>query len=574
MKNILLHLRKYIKETILGPTFKLFEACLELLVPLIVAYIVDNGINNEKGINKDLIIYSCLVMIGIAFLGFAFSITAQYFSAKAAVGASTSLRSSLYKKIQSLSYSELDKMGTSTLITRMTSDVNQVQTGINLTLRLFLRSPIIVFGALIMAFTISPRLALIFIVVIILLLFIVLGVMFICIPLYKKVQNKLDSVTLSTRENLVGARVIRAFTREEDEIKSYHKKNKELKETQKKVGLISGLMDPLTYIIVNFGIIILVYLGAIKVNVGDLSQGDIIALYNYMSIILVELVKLAKLIITMNKAIACSNRIEQVMKLESSLIHKENDISSHYYIEYNNVSLKYHKDSLNSLSNISFSVNKGDTIGIIGGTGSGKTSLINLLCHFYDATNGFVSLNGKNVNSYNDEELREKIGIVPQKAVLFHGTIKSNLLWGNKNASMEDLNEALEISQSIDFVKNKEKGIDSVVEQNGANFSGGQKQRLCIARALVRKPEILILDDSTSALDYATDARLRLALKSLSYKPTIFIISQRTSSLQNADKIIVLDEGKVVGIGTHDELLNNCEEYQEIHYSQNKKEDL
>jgi ATP-binding cassette subfamily B multidrug efflux pump len=573
MKKILSHLKKYKKEAILGPLFKLFEAALELLIPLIVSTVIDKGINAEP-VNKNLIIQFCLLLVGVALTGFLFSITAQYFNAKAAVGLSTSLRKTLYGKIQSLSYSELDEVGTSSLITRMTSDVNQVQTGVNLTLRLLLRSPIIVFGALIMACTIDLQLALIFIGVIVLLLIIVLGIMYVCIPLYKKVQGKLDSVTLSTRENLVGSRVIRAFAKEDEERQSYHQKNGSLAKAQKAVGLISGLMNPLTYIVVNFGVILLIHFGAIKVNDGILSQGDVVALYNYLSIILIELVKLANLVITINKSIACGNRINQVIDMKSTLINKDNDSHSDSYIEFKNVTLSYHKGSdEKALTNINFKVNKGEIIGIIGGTGSGKTSLINLLPHFYDVTEGQVIFEGRNVNSYPNEELRVKFGIVPQKAVLFTGTIKSNLLWGNNNASSNDIEEALEISQSKEFVLKKSKGLDSPVSQGGSNFSGGQKQRLCIARALVRKPDVLILDDSTSALDYATDAKLRKALRKLSYNPTIFIVSQRTSSIQDANKIIVLDEGKVVGIGTHEELLKNCEEYQEIYYSQVKKEE-
>ena len=573
MKKVLSNLKHYKKETILGPLFKLFEAMLELLVPLIVSYIIDKGIKTDIP-DKKIIVIMSILLVGVALIGFLFSITAQFFNAKAAVGLSTKLRKNVYSKIQGLSYSQLDEMGTSSLITIMTNDVNQVQVGVNLTLRLFLRSPIIVFGALVMAFVIDANLALIFLGVIILLLLVVLGIMYICIPLYKKVQTRLDKVTLSTRENLVGARVIRAFAKEEAEINDFKQKNKNLVASQKIVGFVSSFMNPLTYVIVNFGIILLIHYGAIKVDSGILSQGNIVALYNYLSIILVELIKLANLVITINKSIACGNRIEGVLSLDSNLKHSDEQREDSSYIEYRNVSLKYHVGSdEKALSNINFNVEKGQIIGIIGGTGSGKTSVINLLPHFYDATEGTVTLEGKNVNSYNDEQLRMKFGIVPQKAVLFRGTIRSNLLWGNEDASEKDLIEALEVSQSMDFVSKKEGGIDSIVEQNGANFSGGQKQRLSIARALTRKPEILILDDSTSALDYLTDSKLRSAIRKLSYKPTVFIVSQRTSSIQDADLIIVLDEGKMVGKGTHEELLNSCVEYQEIYYSQVRKEE-
>ena len=573
MKRVLSNLKYYKKETVLGPLFKLFEALLELLVPLIVSYIIDKGIKADTP-NKKMIIVMSILLIVVALVGFVFSIIAQFFNAKAAVGLSSKLRKNVYSKIQGLSYLQLDEIGTSSLITIMTNDVNQVQVGVNLTLRLFLRSPIVVFGALIMAFLIDVNLALIFLGVILLLLLVVLGIMFICIPLYKKVQNRLDEVTLSTRENLVGARVIRAFAKEKSEIEEFENKNRDLVSSQKIVGFVSSLMNPLTYVIVNFGIILLIYFGAIKVDGGVLSQGNIVALYNYLSIILVELIKLANLVITINKSIACGHRIDNVLSLKPNLKYTDEKVDDSSFIEYRNVSLQYNIGSdEKALENINFKVEKGQIIGIIGGTGSGKTSIINLLPHFYDATEGKVILDGKNVNSYNDEELRMRFGIVPQKAVLFRGTIRSNLLWGNANASENDLIEALEVSQAMDFVSKKEGGIDGIVEQNGANFSGGQKQRLSIARALTRKPEILILDDSTSALDYLTDFKLRSAIRKLSYKPTVFIVSQRTSSIQDADLIIVLDEGKMVGKGTHEELLNSCVEYQEIYYSQVRKEE-
>lgn len=573
MKRVLSNLKYYKKETVLGPLFKLFEALLELLVPLIVSYIIDKGIKADTP-NKKMITVMSILLIVVALIGFVFSIIAQFFNAKAAVGLSSKLRKNVYSKIQGLSYLQLDEIGTSSLITIMTNDVNQVQVGVNLTLRLFLRSPIVVFGALIMAFLIDVNLALIFLGVILLLLLVVLGIMFICIPLYKKVQNRLDEVTLSTRENLVGARVIRAFAKEKSEIEEFKNKNRDLVSSQKIVGFVSSLMNPLTYVIVNFGIILLIYFGAIKVDGGVLSQGNIVALYNYLSIILVELIKLANLVITINKSIACGHRIDNILSLNPNLKYTDEKVDDSSFIEYRNVSLQYNIGSdEKALKNINFKVEKGQIIGIIGGTGSGKTSIINLLPHFYDATEGKVILDGKNVNSYNDEELRMRFGIVPQKAVLFRGTIRSNLLWGNANASENDLIEALEVSQAMDFVSKKEGGIDGCVEQNGANFSGGQKQRLSIARALTRKPEILILDDSTSALDYLTDFKLRSAIRKLSYKPTVFIVSQRTSSIQDADLIIVLDEGKMVGKGTHEELLNSCVEYQEIYYSQVRKEE-
>lgn len=573
MKRVLSNLKYYKKETVLGPLFKLFEALLELLVPLIVSYIIDKGIKADTP-NKKMITVMSILLIVVALIGFVFSIIAQFFNAKAAVGLSSKLRKNVYSKIQGLSYLQLDEIGTSSLITIMTNDVNQVQVGVNLTLRLFLRSPIVVFGALIMAFLIDVNLALIFLGVILLLLLVVLGIMFICIPLYKKVQNRLDEVTLSTRENLVGARVIRAFAKEKSEIEEFKNKNRDLVSSQKIVGFVSSLMNPLTYVIVNFGIILLIYFGAIKVDGGVLSQGNIVALYNYLSIILVELIKLANLVITINKSIACGHRIDNVLSLKPNLKYTDEKVDDSSFIEYRNVSLQYNIGSdEKALDNINFKVEKGQIIGIIGGTGSGKTSIINLLPHFYDATEGKVILDGKNVNSYNDEELRMRFGIVPQKAVLFRGTIRSNLLWGNANASENDLIEALEVSQAMDFVSKKEGGIDGCVEQNGANFSGGQKQRLSIARALTRKPEILILDDSTSALDYLTDFKLRSAIRKLSYKPTVFIVSQRTSSIQDADLIIVLDEGKMVGKGTHEELLNSCVAYQEIYYSQVRKEE-
>ena len=572
MKKTLSFLKNYKLQSILAPLFKLIEAALELLVPIIVSSIVDKGINVATP-DKQYILYMFLLMLGVGLVGFLFSITAQYFAAVAAVGLSTDLKKALFKKIQSLPYYSLDKVGSSSLVTRMTSDATQVQNGVNMTLRLFLRSPVIVFGALIMACSISLKIALIFLGVIIVLSIVILTIMFKCIPLNKKAQERLDSITLSTRENLVGARVIRAFSKEDSEIKSYQEKNADLAKQQKHIGWINGLMNPLTYVILNAAIILVVYVGALNVNTGDLTQGNVIALYNYLSIILTELIKFATLIITINKAIACANRVESVLNIDENLKFSDEKNISSSYIEFNNVTLKYHESASPALKNISFKVNKGDTIGIIGGTGSGKTSLVNLLPHFYDVSEGSVSLEGNNVNSYDVNELRSKFGVVPQKAVLFKGTIRSNLTFRKKDATDEEIFEALKTAQGIDVVEKKEKGLDSDVEQNGQNFSGGQKQRLCIARALVGNPDILILDDSSSALDYATDAKLRKALKHLDYKPTVFIVSQRTSSIAHCDQIIVLDNGEMVGLGTHEELLKNCEVYQEIHYSQTKKED-
>jgi ABC-type multidrug transport system fused ATPase/permease subunit len=573
MKKILSYLKEYKKETFLGPLFKLFEAGLELLIPLIVSSIIDKGIKQEIP-NKEYILTMFFIMIGCSFVGFLFAIIAQYFSAKAACGLSSELRKQLFNKIQSLSYREFDEVGTSSLITRMTSDVNQVQVGVNLTLRLFLRSPIIVFGAMIMAFTISSKIALIFVGVIILLLIVVLGIMAICIPLYQKAQKKLDKLTLATRENLVGSRVIRAFGQEDDEIAAYQEKNQSLTKEQKLIGRVSSLMNPLTFALINIAIILLIYFSAIEVKNDVLTSGNVVALYNYLSLILVELIKLANLIITINKAIASGRRIEEVLNLESSLkVEPSDEIKPHqHYLEFHHVQLKYHQKAKSALEDISFNVDQGDTIGIIGGTGSGKTSLVNLIPHFYDVTAGEILLEGKNINQYDVTTLRNRIGIVPQKAVLFKGTIASNLAWRKLDASEEEMLEAIKLAQGEEIIQNKEDGLQSSVSQNGANFSGGQKQRLCIARALINHPEILIFDDSSSALDYSTDAKLRKSLASLPYHPTIFLVSQRTSSIQHATKIIVLDHGQMVDIGTHEELLTRCEAYQEIYYSQIKKE--
>lgn len=565
MKQIIKLLGKYKKEAILGPLFKLLEATFELLVPLAVASLIDTGIGNN---DKTHITKMFFILVLLALVGLASSVTAQYFAAKAAVGVGTGLRSALFKKIQSLSFSELDNLGASTMITRMTSDVNQVQNGVNLFLRLFLRSPFIVFGAMIMAFTIDVKSALVFVGAIPALAIVVFAIMLISIPLYKQVQNFLDKVTAKTRENLTGVRVIRAFCREEQEVSEFKGINEELTDAQKYVGKISALMNPVTYIIINIAIVILIYTGAIRVEQGLITQGAVVALYNYMSQILVELIKLANLIIVITKSVACANRTESILETESTLQSLPQDkIETENYIDFVNVALTYKNAGEESLSDITFGVKKGETIGIIGGTGSGKSSLVNLIPHFYDCTKGGVYVEGLNVKSYNPEQLRDKIAIVLQKAVLFKGTIRENILWGNGNATDKDIENALNLAQATDVVASKANGLNEVIEQGGKNLSGGQRQRLTIARALVKKPEILILDDSASALDYATDAKLRQALKTLK-NTTVFIVSQRTSSIIHADKIIVLDDGKIAGIGTHSQLLKTCEEYQEIYNSQ------
>lgn len=564
-------MKDYKKESFLAPLFKLLEASFDLIVPLIIAQIINVGIANR---DKGYILLMCGLLVIQGIVGLVCAITAQYFAAKAAVGFSTKLRHALFNKIQTLSYSELDTVGTSTLITRMTSDVNQVQNGVNLVLRLFLRSPFIVFGAMIMAFTIDVRSALVFAVAIPLLSIVVFGIMLWTMPLYKKVQQALDSVLSTTRENLTGVRVIRAFCKEKTEIDEFDSRNNTLNHLQQFVGKISALMNPLTYVLINLAVVVLIYVGALQVNSGNLNQGDVVALYNYMSQILVELVKLANLIITITKALACANRVQSVLELTSSL-EKTPEVQAEANpakVEFRHVNLRYHGASADSLSDIDFRAEPGQTIGIIGGTGSGKTSLVNLIPHFYDATGGTVLVDGRDVKSYDPDELRYKIGVVPQKAVLFKGTIRENLLWGNPNATPADIDKALEVSQAKEIVSGKEGGLEALVEQNGKNLSGGQRQRLTIARALVRNPEILILDDSASALDFATDARLRKAIREMDNSPTVFIVSQRTSSIRHADKIIVLDDGQVCGIGTHDELLENCEVYQEIYQSQFAKE--
>ncbi len=568
MKNLLIYLNDYKKETVLGPLFKLLEASFELLVPLVMAAIIDVGIVNA---DKGYIIKMCLVMVALGIIGLACSITAQYFAAKAAVGFSTKLRHSLFKHIQSLSFSEMDDIGTSTMITRMTSDINQVQSGVNMVLRLFLRSPFIVFGAMIMAFTIDVKAALVFVVVIPLLSVVVFAIMAYSIPLYKKVQAALDNVLGITRENLTGVRVIRAFNKENEEIEKFGVAHDNLTGLQMFVGKVTAIMNPGTYIIINAGILALIYAGAIRVDAGYITQGQVVALVNYMSQILVELIKLANLIITVTKALACANRISSVLEIESTMNSPENPVKpgvSEYAVEFDNVSLRYNSSGEEALSNIDFKVKKGETVGIIGGTGSGKSSVVNMIPRFYDAFSGEVKVNGVNVKDYDMKDLRERVGIVLQKAVLFKGTIRENLMWGNDSATDADIEKAIAASQSKEFVDNKEGRLDYMISQGGKNLSGGQKQRLTIARAIVKNPEILILDDSASALDYATDAALRKSIRELENNPTVFIVSQRTSSIRSADKIVVLDDGKIVGIGTHDELLNTCDIYREINDSQ------
>lgn len=571
MKKLLKYMKSYRLEAILGPLFKLLEAIFELIVPLIVARIVNVGINEGAGLSY--ILKMCLIMIGLGVVGLACSITAQYFSAKAAVGFSSTLRHELFVKAQSLSYKEIDELGTATMITRMTNDVNQVQNGVNLFLRLFLRSPFVVFGALIMAFIVDAKVAIIFAVVILVLSIIIFTILLVSQPKYKVVQKQLDGVLKSTRENLNGVRVIRAFNKEEREFEEFNEKITNLRKSQKKVGYISSLMNPLTYVIINVGIIGILYLGGSRVESGVIIQGDVLALYNYMLQILTELIKLANLVITISKSLASADRIAKTLDMESSLVRSEETKKENMpFVEFDHVSMKYNSNE-ESLSNVNFVADRGESIGVIGGTGSGKTTLINLLAHLYDVSSGTIYIDGRNVTSISDEELHHIIGIVPQKAVLFKGTIRSNMCLRKEDASEEEILEALTVAQAKDFVLKKENGIDAVVEQEGKNFSGGQRQRLTIARALVGNPDIVILDDSASALDFLTDLNLRKALKTLKNNPLVFIISQRTSSIAHCDKIIVLDDGKVVGIGKHDELLNNCEVYKEIYDSQFKKEE-
>ncbi len=573
MKQLMMYLKDYKKESILAPLFKLLEAFFELLVPLVMANIIDYGISNR---NMGYIGKMGLLLLLLGVVGLASSITAQFFAAKTAVGFSTQLRQALFDHIEDLSFTDIDKAGTSTMITRMTSDVNQVQSGINMTLRLFLRSPIIVFGAMIMAFTIDVKCALIFVVAIPLLSVVVFGIILSTIPMYKKVQSKLDQVLGITRENLTGVRVIRAFHQEAKESDRFRENNEALSAMQIFVGKISACMNPVTYIIVNGAIIALIYTGAVQVNIGNLSQGEVVAIINYMNQILVELVKLANLIVTMTKALACAERVASVFDIgvDAAYVGAQNQKladkvdKSAPFLDFKHVSLTYQGAGAPTLQDMNFTVNRGDTVGIIGGTGSGKTSLVNLIPGFYPATEGEILLEGRDIRTMSDEELRGRIGVVPQKAVLFKGTIRSNLQWGKPDATEEEMWKALELAQASEVVDGKPGKLDATVAQNGKNFSGGQRQRLTIARALVRKPEILILDDSASALDYATDAKLRAAIRTLEDKTTTFIVSQRASTIRHADKIIVLDDGEIAGMGTHDELLKDCTVYQEIYYSQ------
>lgn len=570
MRKLLRFLKDYKKESILSPLFKLLEASFELFVPLVMAAIIDTGIGNKDG---GFILKMCGILILLAIVGLTCSITAQYFAAKAAVGFATKVRHALFDHIQKLSYTEMDTAGTDTMITRMTSDINQAQSGVNMVLRLFLRSPFIVFGAMIMAFTIDVKAALIFVVTIPVLSVVVFGIMIITIPLFRRVQASLDKVLGVTRENMTGSRVIRAFNKEQEEIADFDESNERLTDVQLFVGKISALMNPLTYIIINVALVILIWTGAIQVNIGKITQGEVVALVNYMSQILVELVKLANLIITVTKAIACGNRVQSIFEMETSMVDgngsKKEDTG--YTVEFRNVSMRYKGAGADTLTGIDFKAKPGDTIGIIGGTGSGKSSVVNLIPRFYDVTEGQVMVDGMDVREYKITDLRDKIGIVPQKAVLFAGTVRSNLAWGKEDATEEEMQQALSVAQAAEVVDKKDGKLDAEVEQGGKNFSGGQKQRLTIARALVKQPEILIMDDSSSALDYATDAKLRQAIHNMPNRPTVFIVSQRAASIMYADKIIVLDDGTVAGTGTHEELLKDCSVYQEIYYSQFKR---
>lgn len=570
MKKLLVYLKNYKMESIFAPLFKMLEATFELIVPLVVASIIDDGI--EAGDTRFIFTRTAVLVI-LAVVGMVAAITAQYFAAKAATGFAAELRYSLFSKIQSFSFNELDRIGSSTLITRLTTDVNQAQNGVNMVLRLFLRSPFIVAGAMIMALAIDVRAGLIFIGVVALLSTIIGVIMKSTVPMYKNVQNTLDSVTSLTRENLTGARVIRAFTEEEREYIKFTEKNNHLAHLQKSVGRISALMNPFTFIVINLGIVLLIYSGAIRVNVGSLTQGQVVALYNYMSQILVELVKFANLIVSVTKGFASGGRIADILEIDSTLESVDDEkVYNNNAVCFENVSLTYKNAGENSLDGISFSAEKGEVIGIIGPTGSGKSSLVNLIAHYYDASTGRVTVNGRDVKSLDKAKLRSKIGFVMQKSVLFSGTVRDNIKWGKKNASDNEINQALKIAQIYDSVYEKD-GLDTRIEQNGANLSGGQKQRLSIARALVGRPEIIVLDDSSSALDFATEKALRESILSLDYNPTLFIVSQRCSSIINADKIIVLDDGKCVGMGTNSELLKNCEIYREIYESQFEKED-
>ncbi len=600
MRKLLIYLKDYKKESILGPLFKLLEASFELIVPLVVASMIDVGIPNQ---DKGYIVKMALVLVALGVIGLISSVTAQFFAAKAAVGFATRVRQALFDHIQKLTFGQMDSQGTATLITRMTSDVNQVQNGVNLVLRLFLRSPFIVFGAMIMAFTVDVKAALIFVVVIPLLLIVVFAILLISIPMFSRVQASLDQVMRTTRENLTGSRVIRAFAKEPEEIEEFRKENRVLRDVQVVAGRVSALMNPVTYIIINGGLMALIYVGALQIEGGILTQGQVVALINYMSQILVELIKLANLIITVTKAIACGNRIESVMEIPAGFpeehgaagrnpvrdgmklaeqekgngksvslscaeLHRE---ECPYKVVFDQVGMAYNEGGDEAISDVNLKVKKGQTIGVIGGTGSGKSTLVNLIPRFYDVTRGRVLVDGTDVRDMDPGKLRAKIGMVLQKAVLFQGTIRENLFWGNEGATDEEIWQALETAQAKEFVEQKEAGLDTVIEQEGRNLSGGQRQRLSIARALVRRPEILILDDSSSALDYATDLKLRQAIKALPGDMTVFIVSQRASSLMHADQIIVLDDGDVVGLGTHEELLKSCATYQEIYYTQVEK---
>ncbi len=577
MKKLFAYFKPYKWQSLLGPLFKLFEATLELLVPFVVGLIVDRGLGAQvnggyPNADRAFIVQMCLLLAAFGLVGLGFSVIAQYFAARTATGVSAGIRRDLFRKIQSLSYRDIDKTGTATLLTRMTGDVDRLQSGINLALRLFLRSPFIVFGAMLTGFFIDPNSIGVFALTIGVLALVVYAVMFACMPLYKKTQEKLDKVMLSTRENLTGARVLRAFCQEESEKELFNARNGELTAGRKFVGAIAAITNPLTYALVNGGIILLLYTGAIRVHSGALSQGSVLALYNLMGQILIELIKLANLIVTVTKAAACGSRIQAVLDMQPSLTvtREESKRETDKFISFENVSMQYTEGAEAALQNLSFSVRKGQTLGVIGGTGSGKTTLVNLIPHFYDVTGGQVCVDGENVQSASKQQyLRERIGVVPQKAVLFKGTIKENLLWGKKDATDDELWTAVRIAQAEEFIREKG-GLDAPVEQGGKNFSGGQKQRLTIARALVRNPEILILDDASSALDYATDAALRKSIREL--KTTLLIVSQRASSVRDADKIIVLDDGKAVGEGTHGELMNSCEVYREIYFSQYEKE--
>ncbi len=573
MKKLLRLLADYKKECVLGPLFKMLEATFELFVPLVVKSMIDRGIGTG---DRGYIVRMSLLMALLAAIGLSCTMFAQYFAAKAASGFSAKLRHELMRHIQRLTYTDLDTLGTSSLITRMTSDINQLQTGVNLTIRLLLRSPFIVIGAMVMAFTVDVKAALVFVVAIPLLSIVVFGIMLLTIPMYRKVQERLDTLTDTTRENLTGVRVIRAFRNEKAEAAEFRQENDLLVEMQKKVGRLSALMNPLTYVIVNFAVIALVHVGAIRVSSGILTQGAVIALYNYMSQILVELIKFANFIITVTKAVACGNRIQNVLESGDPVSDDDSEPEiadeNRGTVVFDRVTFTYAQAAEPSLTDISFTAKRGDVIGIIGGTGSGKSTLVNLIPRFYEPTAGTVTVDGVPVSEFPRKALRKRIGMVPQKAVLFHGTIRQNLLWGKQDATEQDLQDALKTAQALDVVASKADGLDEMLSENGQNLSGGQRQRLTIARALVRKPEFLILDDSASALDYATDAALRAALKELPDRPTVFIVSQRTASIQHADRILVLDDGRLAGIGTHAELLENCAVYREIHASQFPKE--